>query len=73
VIFHSDHFAGRDNLDGQAGRRVLGQLRPNDAGLSNQHNSYAQLTGSQDTAFNLRAGRIVTAHGVNSNRNHRII
>jgi hypothetical protein len=42
-------------------------------GLADQHDSHAQLAGSQDTAFNLGAGRIVTAHGVNSNSNHRII
>jgi len=40
--------------------------------LPDKHHPDAQLPRSQNTAFNLGAGRVVSAHGVNSNCDHRI-
>jgi hypothetical protein len=40
--------------------------------LPDEHYAHAQFAGSQDTAFNLGAGSVVSAHGVNSDCDHRI-
>src|ERR1700676_2560694 len=72
VILHGDYFACRHDVDRQVRRGVFGQLRAHDMGLPNEHHAYAQFTSSQNTAFNLGAGRVVSAHGVNSDCDHRI-
>jgi hypothetical protein len=49
---------------------VLGKLRAHGGGLTDEQDANAELACSQHTAFDLRAGRIVTAHGVNSDGDH---
>src|SRR5579872_3645470 len=72
MIFHGDDFARRYNIDRQVWSGMLGQLRAHHVGLSYQHHPHSQLAGSQNTAFNLGAGSVVTTHGVNSDCDHRI-
>src|SRR5208282_5250676 len=62
----------RDNVDRQVRSGMLSQLCAHHMGLTDEHYAYAQFAGSQYTAFNLGAGRVVSAHGVNSDCDHRI-
>src|SRR6266571_1602719 len=64
VILHGDHVARRHDFNRQVWRRVLRQLHADHVLLAYQQNTYAELPCGQHTPFDLRTGRVVSAHGV---------
>jgi hypothetical protein len=72
MIIHGDHLACRHDFDRQVWRSLLSQLRAHHVGLAHQQNTHAQLPRGQHTAFDLGAGRMVSAHSVNGDGNHGI-
>src|SRR5467141_4501551 len=72
MIIHSDHFACRHDLDRQVRGSESRQLRAHHLRLAHEQNANAKLPYGQHTAFDLGAGRVVSAHGVNGDGDHGI-
>ena len=70
VIFHRDHLVGRNDFDVRVRVRMLGQFRTERRRLPHQQNAHAKLPRGQNAAFDLGAGRMVSAHRVHCDCNH---